>query len=58
MKVIKYIYLFTLLLIIVSSCEMKNNPVEIKVARADILPALRVSQYPKSITKCLRPETK
>ena len=29
MKVIKYIYLFTLLLIIVSSCEMKNNPVEI-----------------------------
>ena len=29
MKVIKYIYLFVLILIIVSGCEMKNNPVEI-----------------------------
>ena len=38
--------------------EKKNIPEETKVARADILPALRVSQYPKSITKCLKPETK
>ena len=29
MKVIKYFYLFILILIIVSGCEMKNNPVEI-----------------------------
>ena len=36
--------------------QVQKKPVEIKVARADILPALRVSQYPKSITKCLIPE--
>tara|TARA_B100000886_G_scaffold175693_1_gene120375 strand:- start:290 stop:409 length:120 start_codon:yes stop_codon:yes gene_type:complete len=34
----------------------KKKPVEMKVAIADSLPALRVSQYPKSITKCLIPE--
>ena len=34
----------------------KKKPVAMKVAKADILPALRVSQYPKSITKCLIPE--
>ena len=29
MKVIIYIYLFVLILDLVSGCEMKNNPVEI-----------------------------